>query len=52
MTSSDLQKQLDNELTEKMLAWGKAYYIVCLDFYKSSWGDRDAANSEIIGKFG
>lgn len=29
----------------------KTYYIVCLDFFASCWGERKASNSEIIGKF-
>lgn len=48
------EKNFDNlsmeEMFKKMEEWEKTYYIVCLDFYTSCWGKREAANCEIIGK--
>lgn len=40
-----------NDMVKKMREQEKAKYIVCLDFYPSHWGNRDASNSEIIGEF-
>lgn len=32
------------EICNKLIEDDKTYYIVCLDFYVSRWGNREASN--------